>query len=289
MNKLLLGTFAVALTMGGSAAIAADMPVKAPVYTWSWTGCYGGIEGGGKWARSRQDGFGFGGTTPVFTANNVVVGGVAGNAWTPFYDVTGGLIGGEIGCNMQFGNYWVFGVESDISWSGARGSSNETGPLGVFFRTTAWSDETRQQWLATSRARIGWTWDRAWIYVTGGWASARVQSNVTTTPGVFGAPVAGAAAFAIPGGTFSDVHVLYGWTVGAGFEYAFWNRWSVKGEYLYVRLENLGLQFFGTPLFPQFERGALNVDEHIFRVGLNYRFSDCVFFECAEPTPAIHK
>jgi len=48
MNKLLLGSL-VALTMGGSAAIAADMPLKAPppVAVFSWTGCYVGIEGGG--------------------------------------------------------------------------------------------------------------------------------------------------------------------------------------------------------------------------------------------------
>jgi outer membrane immunogenic protein len=266
MNKLLLGSFAVALTLGGSAAIAADMPVKAPIPVWTWTGCYVGAEGGGKWARSRHDFIDFG--------NNVF----APNQITPFFNVTGGIAGGEIGCNMQFGNYWVFGIESDLSWSGARGSSNETGAAGVLAGTTTWVDETKQQWLWTSRARIGWTWDRAWFYVTGGLASARVQATVNVPVG-----------FGVLTGFWTDTHVLYGWTVGAGLEYAFWNRWSVKGEYLYVRLENQGYQFFGTPLFPAFQRGALNVDEHIFRVGLNWRYSDCVFFECATPAPAIYK
>ena len=52
MKRLLLGSF-VALAMG-SAAVAADMPVKAPppVAAFSWTGCYVGIEGGGAWGRS---------------------------------------------------------------------------------------------------------------------------------------------------------------------------------------------------------------------------------------------
>src|SRR5258708_20236950 len=56
MNKLLLGSFAVALTMGGSAAMAADMPLKAPPppVAFSWTGCYVGIEGGGAWGRSKH-------------------------------------------------------------------------------------------------------------------------------------------------------------------------------------------------------------------------------------------
>jgi outer membrane immunogenic protein len=272
MNKLLLGSFAVALTLSGSAAIAADMPVKAPVQVWSWTGCYVCVEGGGKWACSRQDGINVGGFIPGA--------GPIGNGFTPFYNVSGGIVGGTVGCNMQFNNYWVFGVESDFSWSSAQGSSAETGPLGVFLGTTAFNDQTRQLWLSTSRARVGWTWwDHAMVYVTGGWAAGRIRDSITVPPGFF----------AVGGGTFDDTHVEYGWTVGAGFEYAFWYNWSFKAEYLYVRLENTSFQFFGTPLFPAFTRGALNIDEHIARVGLNWRFSDCVFFECAAPAPRIYK
>jgi outer membrane immunogenic protein len=251
MKKLLLGSF-VALTMGGSAAIAADMPLKAPPppVVWSWTGCYIGIEGGGAWGRSRHDG--------LFP-------GLAGlNEITPRFDVSGGLAGVEYGCNQQFGGNWVFGIEGDWSWTNKRGSSNETGPAGVLAGTTAWSDETKEKWISTTRARVGWAWDRTWLYVTGGLASAKVQANVTI-------PVLG---------TFSDSHTLYGWTVGAGLEYAFWNNWSLKAEYLYVRLENQAYQFMATPLFPAFQRGALNLDNHIVRVGLNWRYTDCVFWSC---------
>jgi outer membrane immunogenic protein len=250
MNKLLLGSF-VALTMGGSAAIAADMPLKAPPpVVWSWTGCYVGIEGGGAWGRSRHDAL-----FPGLGANNQI---------TPWFDVSGGVAGGEYGCNQQFGGNWVFGVEGDFSWSGKRGSSNETGPAGVLAGTTTFSDETKERWISTTRARVGYTWDRTWLYVTGGLASASVRANVT-----------------IPAlGTFSDSHTLYGWTVGAGVEYAFWNNWSIKAEYLYVRLENQVYQFMGTPLFPAFQRGALNLDDHIVRVGLNWRYTDCVFWSC---------
>src|SRR5713101_6756332 len=117
MKKLLLGSL-VALTMGGSAAIAADMPLKAPppVAVFSWTGCYVGIEGGGAWGRSRHD--------------DLRVSVPGGNNFTPWFDVSGGLAGIEYGCNQQFGGNWVFGIESDISWTNKRGSSNDTGPLG---------------------------------------------------------------------------------------------------------------------------------------------------------------
>jgi outer membrane immunogenic protein len=258
MKKLLLGSL-VALTMGGSAAIAADMPLKAPPpVVWSWTGCYVGIEGGGAWGRSRHD-FISPGLGPL-------------NQITPWFDVSGGVAGGEYGCNQQFGGNWVFGVEGDFSWSGKKGSSNETGLAGVAAGTTAWNDETRERWISTTRARVGYTWDRTWVYVTGGLASANVEARVNVPAG---APLGLAAAT-----TFFDRHTLYGWTVGAGVEYAFWNNWSIKAEYLYVRLENQVYQFMGTPLFPAFQRGALNLDDHIVRVGLNWRYTDCVFWSC---------
>ena len=98
-------------------------------------------------------------------------------------------------------------------------------------------------------------------YVTGGFASAKVDANVTI-------PAAG---------FFTDTHTLYGWTVGAGIEYAFWNNWSLKGEYLYARFENQAYLFPATPVVP---RGALNLDNHIVRIGLNWRYTDCVFWSC---------
>jgi outer membrane immunogenic protein len=249
MKKLLLGSF-VALTMGGSAAIAADMPVKAPPpVVWSWTGCYVGVEGGGAWGRSRHD--------DVFTRLPD----------TPWFDVSGGLVGGEYGCNQQFGGNWVFGIEGDYSWTNKKGSSFDTGPAGV----PTWQSETKERWISTTRARVGWTWDRTWLYVTGGLASAKVDGSVTVPAGFFGLAAAT---------KFTDTHTLYGWTVGAGLEYAFWNNWSLKAEYLYVRLENQAYQFLGTPLFFGSQRLGLNLDNHIVRVGLNWRYTDCVFWSC---------
>jgi outer membrane immunogenic protein len=261
MKKLLIGSF-VALTMGGSAAIAADMPLKAPppVAVFSWTGCYVGIEGGGAWGRSKHRSLGVG--EPF--------------DYTPWFDVSGGLAGVEYGCNQQFGGNWVFGIESDWSWSSKKGSSLETGALGVALGTTSWSDETREKWVSTSRMRVGWTWDRLWLYVTGGFAAAKVQANVTigAIPGV---------VLPVPIGTvFSDSKTLYGWTAGAGAEYAFWNNWSVKAEYLYVRLETQAYQFGGAIA----QRGSIPLDDHIFRVGLNWRFTECVFGSCGGPAPA---
>jgi opacity protein-like surface antigen len=62
------------------------------------------------------------------------------------------------------------------------------------------------------------------------------------------------------------------------------NNWSLKAEYLYVKLENQAFHFFGTPVV-NIPRGALNLDNHIVRAGLNWRFTDCVFGSCPAPAP----
>jgi outer membrane immunogenic protein len=126
--------------------------------------------------------------------------------------------------------------------------------------------ETKEKWISTSRARIGWAWDRALVYITGGLASAKVDATVTFAPG-----------------SFTDTHTLYGWTAGAGVEYAFLNNWSLKVEYLYARFENQAYLFTGAPITP---RGALNLDNHIVRAGLNWKFTDCVYGNCGGPVVA---
>jgi outer membrane immunogenic protein len=259
MNKLLLGSFAVALTMGGSAAMAADMPLKAPPppVVFSWTGCYVGIEGGGAWGRSRH-------RLPQFTGLPGAAPLAGGVDLTTTFDVSGGVAGVEYGCNQQFGTNWVFGIEGDWSWSNKRGSVAELLPFG----NPAFSDETRERWVSTSRMRIGWAWDRAWLYVTGGLAAARVDLSVTT-------PVL----------VFSDRRTVYGWTAGAGFEYAFLNNWSLKLEYLYMRFDE---NQYANPAFaiPILGPRSFLLEDHIVRAGINWRFTDCVFGSCPAPAPA---
>jgi outer membrane immunogenic protein len=244
MKKSLLGGLVLSLTMGG-AAMAADMAVKARPYVapaFSWTGCYIGVEGGGAWGRSKHSGV----TAPGF--------GTVGD-FTPYFNLSGGLVGGETGCNAQIGDStWVMGAEFDMSWTNKKGSSAETGLGSIIAGTTAGVDETKERWISTSRVRIGPTWGPLWGYVTGGFAAASVRATVTPP---FSAT------------SFDDTKTLYGWAAGLGFEYAWWQFWSVKVEYLYARFENR--VFFDIPPLPVATR-TLNIDDHIVRVGLNWRW-----------------
>lgn len=249
MSKTFNWMLASALFIGTSlgSAMAADMapryakaPAPAPVMPYSWTGCYIGVEGGGAWGRSRHDG-----SPPGPTE------------LTPWFDASGAMAGGEAGCNYQFSPSWAAGVEGDISWIDKNGSSFDTGPGGnPTFRST-----TKERWISTIRGRVGPTWDRLWVYGTGGFAAASVEADLFV-PGL---------------GVFSETKNHYGWTAGVGVEYGITNNWTVKAEYLYVRLNNEAFTFGNNvilgPLGLNAWRTGVNLDNNIVRVGLNYKFN----------------
>jgi opacity protein-like surface antigen len=103
--------------------------------------------------------------------------------------------------------------------------------------------------LGTVRARLGYVAGNTLVYATGGLAYARVKYS-ESGPGI--------DAFA------TDYYHL-GWAAGAGIEYAFAPRWSVKLEYLYADLGKTESSFnFGTM--------STDLSAQMVRAGLNYQF-----------------
>src|SRR5260221_8736208 len=152
MNRFVMGWVGLSARAGGWAA-AADLPqyyqpgpAYNPIYT--WTGFYVGINGGGGWGRSQWD--------AVDT-----------------FDLSGGLIGGTIGYNWQFAGA-VIGAEGDIDWSGIKGTTTVLCAPGC---------ETRNNWLATARGRVGYAFDRFLPYLTGGPQRGDINTN---RPGLAG-------------------------------------------------------------------------------------------------------
>ena len=110
MRTLVLGATALAALVAGP-ALAADLPVRGPVYksappvVYNWTGFYGGVNVGYSWGQQSNDW-----TVPGFLA-------ISEN------QNMNGVIGGvQWGYNWQLGN-WVIGTESDFQASGQRGST----------------------------------------------------------------------------------------------------------------------------------------------------------------------
>jgi outer membrane immunogenic protein len=99
MNKL-LWLAAAALTMFSNilgSALAADLPpFAAPVPVFSWTSCFLGAHVGGGWAQKEF-------TDPVALVQNSILGTVTTAVTTVGVSPSGFLIGGQMGCNYQFG------------------------------------------------------------------------------------------------------------------------------------------------------------------------------------------
>jgi len=183
MKRILSTGIAIAALLGLAAqASAADMsrpvmPTKAPAYVapyYNWTGAYIGINGGGGWG----------------TGNGI--------------DTSGGFVGGTLGYNWQAGQT-VFGLETDLAWSGIDGTGTIAG-----VPVTSGTD-----WFGTVRGRVGYAWDRVMPFVAGGLA----YGNVNATS---------------PFGSVDTTNA--GWTLGGGVEFALNGPWTAKVEYLHLDL-----------------------------------------------------
>jgi outer membrane immunogenic protein len=231
----LLSASAVALVlMLGAPAIAADLSV-APMYrtvpaapVTTWTGSYLGVAGGGVWGSA------------------VVHSDVTGLDQTPRFDVKGGLVGYTSGFNLQNGAY-VYGYESDTSYTWKSGNAFEFPPNGAF------QNEIRERWLSTFRGRVGYSYDNWLLYATGGAALAIVQNDQAGPPGLI-----------------SEKHAHWGWTAGAGVEMRLTKELTAKVEYLYVGLQDKS--YFNPAPNPVFSSGQrVSLDDHLVRFGVNYK------------------
>jgi outer membrane immunogenic protein len=308
MTKSMIVAGVLAATM--SAATAADMrmPVKAPPVVapvFSWTGFYIGGNVGYSWGRASTDQGDittattttrlFRGTTPPA---NEIIGASPFNAPTGVFpqvvtttvatgtsgrsDLKGIIGGGQVGYNWQVDRFWVVGLEADIQGSDERGSFTVCDTIGCPIGSTIGTADVRLRWFGTGRARVGiLPIDRLMLYGTGGFAYGGVDVNYIS--GINGGSLTGA----------SNRTTRFGWTAGAGAEGAIDSHWSIKGEYLFVDLgrisTNLGtgavttstVTTLFTPSGPTTTATTVastaatartRIWDHIFRVGVNYRF-----------------
>jgi outer membrane immunogenic protein len=228
----------LASTLLASAAQAADLPAhvytKAPAavvpLAYDWSGVYIGVQGGGIWSHLDAD---------------YTTGGVFGHR-----NIDGTLLGGTLGVNWQRGNF-VFGVEGDYAWADAKGSN----PCP----SVAFDCRSKLDSFGTARARLGWAYNTALFYVTGG--AAFGDQHIETVN------LAGAAIPPSGGPVNGSSHFNTGWTAGGGLEWGLTPNISVKAEALYF---DLGRDTYpvDTGLFVRARE-----DGFILRGGLNYRFN----------------
>lgn len=234
-------------------AYAADL--GAPVYKappaapFSWSGIYVGGHVGYGWSDSDATvvpSLGLGGDTRTFAlSDDAIIGGA------------------QIGFNWHVAPNWLIGIEADISGTGL----NSEAFAGLTFGGNpvpvpdGYTLRQEIEWLATVRGRLGYTWDRSLIYVTGGfaWAEMKTEAAVNIANINFRSD-------------FSDT--VSGWTIGGGYEWAFAPNWSARVEYLYYDLDALS-GTASSPFFIFTTRNTWdNTELHVVRAGVNYRFGD---------------
>jgi len=152
----------------------------------------------------------------------------------------GWLLGGTAGYNYQTGT-WVWGIEGDIDYANLKGTADICGGCTV-----------KDTWLGTARLRVGYAGWNNWLpYLTGGGAFGNLKAST-------------------PLGDTSNTR--WGWTAGAGIEWAFKPAWSLKAEYMHVDLGSTTTRV----LFPV---APINFIDYRFqhaydvaRVGINYKW-----------------
>ena len=240
MKSTLLGGAACLLStvcaLGADMGVPIGIPLALPPYT--WTGCYAGAQaGGGFGQKDLDDSVGIVSSISGFTSANL--------------NISGYMLGGQIGCDYQFASHWVAGVEGAASGGNIGGSTAVATPglpgdSATFRQTT--------DLLTSVTARVGYAWNNWLLYAKGGaaWASDRYS-----------------AFDALATYDFEGLETRFGWTAGAGLEWAFSDIWSLKLEYDYYGFGTRSVTFIDNVSATV---GPLDIKQNIqvIKLGVNF-------------------
>jgi len=146
---------------------------------------------------------------PVYTWNGFYLGGHVGGVTTNESATDGvttvnpdpsGVLGGlQAGYNYQIAPNWLIGIEGELSWTSASGSS-----LGF---------HSDHNWYDTLSGRLGYVMGSWLLYAKGG--AAWMNADYSVPP-------------------FSINVTRTGWNIGAGAEFMLAPQWSAKAEYNFL-------------------------------------------------------
>lgn len=209
MKSRLLAGVASAAILAANSARAADlsMPQPAPPPVFNWSACHAGphigvATGRTTWRDRVPDGnidAGLAGVLTQRTANT---------------DSSGGIYGGQLGCDWQFPNTSiVIGIEGMVDGANIEGANQDAFNFD-------WTLRSRVSLFGTVTGRLGYAvsgMSNVLLYFRGGVLFSENRYEIENSGVTVGAPV-----------VFQT-----GWTVGAGVEWAFAPAWSlfVEGNY----------------------------------------------------------
>jgi outer membrane immunogenic protein len=178
------------------------------------------------------------------------------------FNANGGMVGGTIGFNYQWSSLLI-GAEADVDWAGTKFS--QTGGISsALIGGTNANFRYQNNVLSTFGARFGFIANHALFYGKAGGAWTQEQFNISGTD-----PALGVLSAA---NTFSR----WGWTLGAGVEYAVTNNFTLKAEYNYIDFgsTNETLDVTGTTAGHFATTINTKSSINVVKVGANWLFSN---------------
>ena len=244
---------ALALILAQPSTVLADGPqVWAPVRSSvdvsasPWAGFYVGLHGGIGWADHRIRS-----VTPSSAS-------LAGFRHT-LVEPTGFVGGSHAGYNWQFGNA-VLGLEAEMTGATLSGRSQSPSPLqaGVTIM-----QEASLAGVAAISGRAGYAAGDWLLYAKMGWALGRFSAETMTRN------AAGAITTQAMGDQYRD-----GWLAGAGVEYRFGPRMSLKVEYDFIDFGSArsSVTEFGAVTGGQRLMRRDETQAHIVKVGISHAY-----------------
>ncbi|MCZ2158732.1 porin family protein [Bartonella sp. 220] len=203
---------------------------------------------------------------------------------------SGFVAGLYAGSNINLGDNFVFGVDTDLTWSGKKNTKtgdekeisddNELNSINAVLKEAGLpinrpgsADETipnvgdivkssvtlKEQWSGAARVRIGFAANRVMPYVAAGVAYAKMQYSMSILVKSEEDP---SFIFA-SGNVFDETKTRLGYTVGGGLDFAMTDNVIMRAEYRYSDFAK-----------KKFADDALKISYKInnFRFGLAYKF-----------------
>lgn len=257
-------------------AKAAPQAIAAPAPAFTWTGCYLGGHIGGGWGHkdfSSPTGFALADGSLVFTPPPPAFPN-ASTVMLPLDQHVSGFLGGaQVGCKYQFASKWVIGIDNQFSKSRLIGTtawtltppfSGAVEPVQVPATFQAEVD-----WLASTTALLGYSFDHLLLYGKGGIAWVHDNYDFLIIP-----PDLSFLGLNVGPADFRESEIRTGWTAGIGLEYAFSKNVSAKIEYDYYNFGSKNVLFvnqFPTGASP-FGNATIRQNIQTITFGLNYYF-----------------
>lgn len=258
MRRILLSLLATACLIA-TPALAQEATTPTP---YDWTGLYIGAFGGAAFGDIDVDASG------VVIEEELEV--EYGSFGIHDENFVGGLQGGF---DWQVRNF-LFGIVGDVMTTQIKGA--EDFDFYVSYDEEDGEDyygeaEAALEWLATLRARLGYTTGPLLFFVTGGVAWGEIDARVGFNEGIYGERSGGFCDFWDYCDEDSDG--VFGYAVGGGVAAYLSRRMFAELTYLYVNLDDADFDF---DLSDEEERvlgkADADFDAHLLRFALNWRF-----------------